>query len=164
MSKIYLVLENLNIQARYKLLEESSTQSQQELALTNFFISETTDILKSGLLLEVQNQFINNLNIIIENEAPEDDNGNPILGLASLGVAGAIGAANYKNAKEGITSRYNQFKNSDTNASFRELRQDVKKGYSVASDKFKTIIKPKVAAGYNRAKESASNQYNKFKK
>ena len=161
MSKIYLVLENLNIQARYKLLEESSTQSQQELALTNFFISETTDILKSGLLLEVQNQFINNLNIIIENEAPEDDNGNPILGLASLGVAGAIGAANYKNAKEGITSRYNQFKNSDTNASFREIRQDVKKGYGVATDTYKNVIKPKVAAGYNTAKNSISKQFKK---
>lgn len=164
MSKIYLVLENLNIQARYKLLEESSTHSQQELNLTNFFISETTDILRSGLISEVQKQFVNNLNFILENEAPEDDNGHPILGLASLGVAGAIGAANYKNAKDGITNKYNQFKNSDTNASFKEIGQDIKKGYNIASNNFKTIIKPKVEAGYNRAKESVSNQYNKFKK
>lgn len=148
--QILLVLENISLSAKLRLLEESSQspeQSQHNLDMVNFFITETTSMIQNGLILEVHDKFVNNLNYIIESEGaePEDDSWSTtgrILGSGALMATGAGILSQYKPTKDLIVKNYNNFQQSDANQSFKEFGQDAKKAYNFTKDKFNQHIKP----------------------
>ena len=148
--QILLVLENISLSAKLRLLEESSQspeQSQHNLDMVNFFITETTSMIQNGLILEVHDKFVNNLNYIIESEGAEleDDSWSTtgrVLGSGALMATGAGILSKYKPAKDLITKNYNNFQQSDANQSFKEFSQDAKKAYNFTKDKFNQHIKP----------------------
>ena len=129
--QILLVLENLSLNARLNLLEESSSeQSQNDLAMTNFFITETTGMIRDGLIPEIQEQFVNNLNAIFEseNEIPDQHNmAQDIVGAAATGAIGLGLASKYRPAKIAVKKAYSDFKKSPANKSFKTLAKDTTK-------------------------------------
>ena len=134
MYKIDLILENLNMVSRTNIIEESSNETvQKEYEMVQLFISEATDMLNNGLIDNTQNLFLENMNLIFEsygqheyNDAPDDHSGLGIAaGLASLGAIGYAGARNYLPAKQFINRKVDEFKNSETNASFKEIGKDL---------------------------------------